>query len=256
MAQEADQETPLVPLNELLQATSATSLQQLERDLTTVSRTDLANMLATAIGRAAVATKYRIAAFYISAEMTKRGIPPVFQGLPELDEDDLTQRYDYCLFDLLWIVTRYPVHVVQYARYRGVFQPASFLRTADFIFYQGRRPVWQIVAGMTLTGDQQQECCSLHSRPVASARRKLRHTKDDADQRISDAVRKKDRRGSGDQEETIRRRQAIWFCAEIGGWKPQRTADLYEMHTGNAITRQLAAKQMDKVKDDLKKRNR
>jgi hypothetical protein len=57
----------------------------------------------------------------------------------------------------------------------------------------------------------------------------------------------KDRRSAGEQDATIRRRLDLWICAEIGDWKPQRTADLYEMKTGEAIARNLVAKQLAKI---------
>ncbi len=65
--------------------------------------------------------------------------------------------------------------------------------------------------------------------------------------RIADGIKAHDRRAQADQDATIKRRADLWLCAELADWKPQRTADLFAMLTGEVLPRNVVAKQLDKL---------
>ena len=58
---------------------------------------------------------------------------------------------------------------------------------------------------------------------------------------------------AADAAATLRRRQALWFCSRMTGGSPAETARRYHQMTGLQITRQAAAKQLEKVREVLRK---
>jgi hypothetical protein len=52
---------------------------------------------------------------------------------------------------------------------------------------------------------------------------------------------------------TIERRHLVWRCASMADWYPTRTANLYQALTGNRMTRPMAAKLIDEIRNDHKR---
>lgn len=212
----------------------------------------------------------------ISAEFSRRGIAPCFryrralissirQGRADFElsleqnrEEHATEddRNPYCdqpsevstsflLFcaDAEWLVNRYPAHKTEWNRAALLFAPHTFLKTARYLHWDERREPGQIVKALALTEQQQRECVWLECLQVRRWRERLYRRFPIASNRIREGVRQKDRRAIAEQGATIRRRESLWLCAELAQYKPQRTADFFQMLTGVRIPRNVVAKQ-------------
>ncbi|TVO60542.1 hypothetical protein [Denitromonas ohlonensis] len=196
----------------------------------------------------------RLDLWLINLEYTQRGIPPVFRNLPDLNDDDPAQVADLFAIDLAWLAARYPCHSPLFKRWQGVFKAASLLSTADYIAenHPRREPHW-FCKGLALTDDQERE---LHIIKHDRHRRELDRLTDQREEvriRLAAAYHgRDDRYKTDDHIATIARRVAVWFCGSLAGWKkPQRIADLLLAYTGDAISRQLAAKIVAQVHRDI-----
>lgn len=182
-------------------------------------------------------------------ELSRRGIPPCFRGT-NLNDGELfgpESGQVFALLDLQWIAMRYPRHKPHWGRAKGIFFPRNFTNAARFLLWGGRRSPGQIAVALNLTDQQQLECTRVEFTTVSRRRSRLIQRIPFARERITESVRMKDRRSTEEQDATIRRRVSLWICAELGDWKPQRTADWYEMKTGESIPRNLVAKQLAKL---------
>lgn len=196
----------------------------------------------------------RLNALLINQELTKRGIAPCFRAMPHKERIGPDLMFDIVLADAEWIASRYPDQKGCFARYERLFKPSSFHSTARFLFYQGKTPIWRMVKGLALTEDQQLECHLLHSGPVNKRLEYMRTRKPAVDSAISHSVMSRRTGGlSGEeQRKVIKRRQGIWQCGFMANSSPQRTADLFEMMTGEILGRNLIAKNLDKIKRDIR----
>lgn len=185
----------------------------------------------------------------VGAELSERGIAPCFRGLTFDDwlKDNPDAEHILAMCDLQWIATRYPNHKPAWVRMQGIFDPCKFMKTAKFALWDGRRAPGQIAKGLGLSEGQQQECHRIRCLHVARWWEGLAPRKDIAYARIAGAVRLNDLRDSANKDNTIQRRQDLWLCAELGNWKPQRTADLYAMKTGIVLQRNIVANQLGKI---------
>jgi hypothetical protein len=188
-------------------------------------------------------------ALLVSEELTARGIAPCFRGI---SLEKLAWTGDFLsliltIADLQWIVARYPDHVPEWERLKSLFDTKKFRDTAEYLHYNGRREPGQIAKALALTEDQQRECSWIQCLGVARWRERLTRRLPIAQSRIESAIRETDKRSSADQDQTIKRRSDLWLCAELGNWKPQRTADLYAMMTGEVLQRNAVANQLAKL---------
>lgn len=213
--------------------------------------------------RKAFATGRRLLAHLIAEELVARGVPPCcwYQTLDWKDAS-LSQRYDLFVADLLWLRHWHRQHVqqVRYMRYRLLLTgfDTAFYREADYAFWEGRRPAWQLIKSLSLTVNQQWECAWLRSTPVQKKSASI-----DADSvRALDllradlgTVRRTAAYGEAEVEATLRRRHAIWRCWRIAGSaSPTAIAALYEQLTGETISRQLVANHLVRIRSSLKQK--
>lgn len=197
----------------------------------------------------------RLGLWQLSEEFTRRGIPPIFRLLPEINDDDPSQIADLFAIDLSWLAAEFPKHKPLLQKWAGIFKSTRFHSTADFIAgnYPRKAMHW-LCKGLGLTDDQQRR---LHVIKTGAHRRAF-----EALQGRRQAVRtqlatkyheraKDVRYRADDPKATIERRAAVWFAGSLADWKPQPTADLYRALTGEALTRQLAAKVIEQVRRDI-----
>lgn len=184
----------------------------------------------------------------LAEELTRRGIPPSFRPSPWVDEEPRIPLEDVFLLDLQWLAHRYPGHRTSFVRWRRLFRPGHFEKTAGFMLVYGRKEPGYYLKGLALAEDQQVECIYLRGAAVRSRMTKIENLTDVALERIKIAhMANRRARAQGEPVATIERRQAIWRCGSMGDWMPTRTAELYEALTGEPITRQLAWNVIEEV---------
>lgn len=207
---------------------------------------------AAATGRE-VSAKTRLSLWLCNEECTRRGIPPVFRNLPDPSDDDPDQVADMFAIDLQWQMARYPKHILFFKRWASLFKPSRFHSTSDWIGGQyPRRAMYWFCKGLNLSDDQQRELHFIKREGIRKDLNALKAKQEEVRVKLAAAYHARDiRYKTTDNNATINRRAAIWFVGSLAGWKPQRTADLYEAHTGERITRQLAANIIDHVHRDL-----
>lgn len=188
-------------------------------------------------------------ALLVSAEMTRRGIAPCFRGLPVRHEWWMGTDTDFVLMvaDLQWIVARHPEHLTEWERAQAIFDPRKFDAAAAYLHWNGNRTAGQVAKALGLTEAQQRECAWIQCLHVERWRQRLHTRWPIARAKIAEGIKAHDRRPQGDQDATIARRANLWLCAELADWKPQRTADLFAMLTGEVLPRNVVAKQLDKL---------
>lgn len=199
--------------------------------------------------------------FMLSETLTKRGVPPCFRGIENIKTElTLNQKFDLFLYDIRWIRSQHWGHIeqVRYQRYRDLFasHEQKFQNASEFVFYQGKRPAWKIVASLSLTETQQWDCVWLRSAPIAKRHasmlassnyvrlvldeelRNVRHTK----------IITKDAKRA-----TLKRRHDLWVCSQMTKGSPAETAVRYLQMTEKKITPSIAARQLAMVKNSLRK---
>lgn len=211
----------------------------------------------------AFATGRRLLAHLIAEELVLRGVPPCYwHDTLNWKKASLSQSYDLFVGDLLWLRRWHRLHVqqIRYARYRLLLTGFDnvFYREIDYAFWAGRRPAWQLIKSLSLTMSQQWECAWLRSTPVQKKSASI-----DADsagvlellQADLGGVRRTAAYGEAEVEATLRRRYAIWRCWRIEGCtSPTAIAAHYEQLTGEAISRQLVANHLVKIRSSLKQK--
>lgn len=188
-------------------------------------------------------------ALLVSAEMTRRGIAPCFRGLPVRKEWWMGTDTDFILMaaDLQWIVARYPEHRTEWERAQAIFHPCKFDKAAAYLHWDGNRTAGQVAKALGLTEAQQRECAWIQCLHVERWRQRLHIRWSIARTKIAEGIKAHDRRPQAAQDATITRRSDLWLCAELADWKPQRTADLFAMLTGEVLPRNVVAKQLGKL---------
>lgn len=215
------------------------------------------------LDRASLIQQYRAAyaggkllATYLMAEgLIERGTPPCFwHETLALGSASLAQRRILVLGDMAWLRRWYPDHdkVVRYQRIRVLLTgPESmFLREAEFAFYEGRRPAWQLVKSLSMTERQQWDAAYLRSAPI----KKQAAATEAMSKYVLDALREnlsKTRRVSFGLAEALAsadRQYALWLCSRmVKGGSPTEIAARYLQLTGSPIARWTAAKQLAKA---------
>jgi hypothetical protein len=190
----------------------------------------------------------------LGAEFCRRGIAPCFRGIAHdwffAGHPDVDRLLAIC--DIQWVAARHPKHEPGWKRLAGIHDPALFLKTADYIIWGGQRTPGQIAKALDLSLDQQRECQWIQRLDVVRWREALARRAPAMRTRITNTVRRNDRRDEAEQDATIARRNDLWLCAEMANWRPQRTADLYAMKTGIVLGRNLVAKQVAKIRDSIR----
>lgn len=192
----------------------------------------------------------------MAGELIERGIPPCFwREVLELDEPTLPQRADLVLADLAWLRRWHSKHTsaVRYQRGKALLTGSEsvFLREAEFAFYQGKRPAWKIVGSMSMTDRQQWESAYLRSTPIKRAATTTDALRPQVWQVLHDDLQTARRTiafGEVEAAAALTRRHALWCCSRIvKDGSPTEIAARYLQMTGTPITRQVVAKQLEKV---------
>lgn len=239
----------------LLQSITRERTIAIKRQLTLLDRDDLIDRF-----RSSFFKGKREATFLISDELTRRGIPPCFR-LSHLSRTNYTtdQTYDLFLADVRWLRRQYPDHPksVKYERYRQSFDgnEKKFDAAAEYIFYKGKRPFWHIVRSMKLTEAMQFECWLLKSAPVALRNQTTHEMRDSIFKALHgslEAVRRTKTFTDENAKVTCQRRLNLWVCQRMTNG-PTKIGNLYERMTGEKITPQTAARQLEIINEVLRK---
>lgn len=207
------------------------------------------------LASAAMVQKKRCVAFLANQELTRRGIPPCFRGLPDPNDDDAEQVADLLATDLEWVAVRYPRQRIFLGRWKNLISTNEKSRwaTMKFICNWQCRDLWKYVKGLAMSEDQEWECHYLHRDKIGRAQDEIKRARAD----VAEMLRRcrYDRKltlVTGAELANFERWLEVWACASMGAWKsPTRVAWLYTAKTGSPLTRQAAAKLMDKLRRDL-----
>lgn len=207
------------------------------------------------LSHAGIQQKRRVAAFLANEELTRRGIPPCFRGLPDPNDDDAEQVADLLATDLEWIAVRYPGQKIFLGRWKNLTSTNEKSRwaTIRFICNWQSRELWKYVKGLAMSEDQEWECHYLHRDKIGRAQDEIKRARADVAEKL--------RRRRYDRKLTLvteveladfERWLEVWACASMGAWKsPTRVAWLYTAKTGSPLSRQMAAKLMGKLRRDI-----
>lgn len=199
--------------------------------------------------------KKRVTAFLANEELTRRGIPPCFRGLPDPNDDDAEELADLLAIDLEWIAGRYPMQKVFMGRWKSLTSstPKQRWATIRFICKWETREMWRYVKGLAMSKNQEWECHYLHHDKIRWARVEIKRARKEVAEKLR--RRRYDRNltlATDEELADFERWLEVWSCASMGAWKlPSRVAWLYAVKTGRPLTRQMAAKIMDKLRRDL-----
>lgn len=234
-------------LSELLKSTAPDELQAMREKLTTLDTDKLQKLIP-----AVLAKNLRIQGFLANQELTKRGVPPCFRDLSAL-ENSLHEEPDSQLIDLDWIANRYPENQKDAYQFFGrLFNPWSFDETAKMIWQEGKRPMWKIVLGLSLSIQQQWQCHYVSSDKVRKQRKQLAKNLPEVITALKDA---RFARGltliTPEENKSLQRWINVWQVAHLADWRPTETARLYTLKTGEPLSRQMASKLLMKLERDL-----
>lgn len=112
--------------------------------------------------------------------------------------------------------------------------------------------MWWFCQRLSLTNDQQREMHTIKRATYRNEFDRLRAELPGIRARLSHAYHARDSRyKTSDHAATINRRVNVWFVGSLADWKPQRTAHLYEAHTGETISRQQVANVIGQIRRDV-----
>jgi len=246
---------PSAPLAPRLQAITPAKLDAARATLASLPREALASKFQSAFHAG-----QRIVRLLCADELIGRGIPPAFwHDFQPHPAYTLEQRFDLFSFDVRWLRAAYPAHAraVRYPRGKLLLtgNDKDFWRESEFAFYGGRRPAWKLVGSLSLSTAQQTDCCWLRSAPVA---RRLQAVEDrcgkvlTALQEDLKHVRRTATFTDADAQALLLRRHQVWICGQMADGKPTETALRYRQLTGQTLSRQLAAKHLEKAGEVLR----
>lgn len=244
------------PLSALLRAEDADKLSSIIRAVANCDRFELVDRLAQSMSRGK-----RVQAYVLNAALTAKGIPPVFR-YPDFypSADDVNQKNDLFMADMQWLERTCTFHAkkIRFARYRDMFTPilTKFCKAADYVFYEGRRPAWRIVASLALEEDMQHDCMWLRSEPVKKKHDVIMNHGEDVKRALEDDLARVVRSitfTEDDAKSSLERRYALWVCSQMTRGSPTETAKRYEQMTGQSVTRYVAFDQLKKIKLVTKK---
>lgn len=245
------------PLALLLRASAPGALDEARRRIAKLDRAALIQQY-----RAAYAAGKLLAAYLMAEELIERGTPPCFwHETLALDGASLAQRRILILGDMAWLRRWYPDHdkVVRYQRIRALLTgpESTFLREAEFTFYEGKRPAWQLVKSLSMTERQQWDAAYLRSAPI----KKQAAATEAISKCVLDALREKLSKthrvsfGLAEALASTDRQYALWLCSRmVKDGSPTEIAVRYLQLTGSPIARWNAAKQLAKVRAALREK--
>jgi hypothetical protein len=187
-------------------------------------------------------------------ELDRRQIPPCLRW--PANDATLQNELMTWLADMYWFTKRNPAHEPRYRGWRGLFSspPASAKWHAaavrQFFHIRSSYSVSHWCSnGMNLTAAQRQELMTLPTTAMGAARRSLR-----ADEfagtnaaLLSHAIAHPDRSGTRSAESVAHRRASLLRVHILSGKSPTATAMNWKLLSGETISRQAVAKQIDTI---------
>jgi hypothetical protein len=243
------EESGLKTLSSIFAEASTEKLSAAKQALCKMDREELINRFRTCFAKGS-----RLSAFLISEELTKRGIPPCFRhnNLAPDRAHSVNENFDLLTYDVRWIAHKYPEHasVLRGVRAVGIFSGLAVHSTVSHLYHLGNSPAWLIVKKIKMSPAMQVESYWLRSAPMMRKVKGIIKRRDKVFSAL--AQRRASIMKTGIDNEMANRilvrRVRLWVCAEMAEWSPSRTADLYERMTGDPIKRNVAAKQLEKIK--------
>lgn len=240
------------PLSEILRAKNAAKLKEAIRVAACRDRFTLANWL-----QQSVQCGDRVRGHIFNEALTMQGIPPVFR-YPNfsLAAKSVNLKNDLYMADLSWL--RYchasQAEKTRYQRYRALFAPVlnKFFEAADYVFYQGSRPAWRIVASLALDEEVQHECVWLRGKSVSQKHSWIASHGADVKAALQASLAKVIRSSTFTDEDAARsleRRYAFWVCSQMVGDSPSKIARQYQRMTGQETDRRIVSDQLKKIKE-------
>lgn len=247
---------PFIPLAPLLHALAPAKLAEARVRVGRLHRDELIIRFQSAFHAGK-----RVVSLLCADSLISQGIPPAFWHSSLLQSNfSVTDRFDLFAHDVRWLRAAYPKHArtVRYDRYRSLLtgSETAFHREAEFAFYAGRRPAWKIVGSLSLDESQQMDCRWLRSAPVTRRLKVVTEKRDQVILALSEdlkGVRRTAQFSDVDAVESLLRRHRLWQCAQMADGKPTETARRYSQMTGESISRQVVANQLQKVDAVLRK---
>jgi hypothetical protein len=183
-----------------------------------------------------------------------RHVPPCFRLDGSYSAAHLPDalRFDLLAHDLQWVMSMYPDQW-RHAKggHSGMLHGASWLAVAEHYWStKNQRDTWLMVRQVALTVDQQWECAFLRSAPVKRAALGLAIRQATVQRAITGRLAEANRvaRGRSPLEPAYERRFKVWVCGEMTDRSPTKTARLYELWTGAALTRSVAHTDLEWVR--------
>lgn len=242
------------PLSAAFAAAPAATIEAVRQRLESMGREQLLERF-----RVEFANGRRLAAYMFADELVTREIPPWVWLDGQLDgKHSLIQQCDLTLFDLRWLSRRHREHIAKcrYQRYRQLtfWTDRRFLTVAEWITHEGKRPAWKIVRALNLDEAQQLDCAILRSAPINRRVIATAAMRDQVFHALQDdvaSIRRTRTFTASDALITLERRHNLWLCSRMSN-SPTEIARRYREMTGEEITRQVAAKQLEKINDVLR----
>lgn len=240
-----------VSLSALLQEASSVKLEAAQLGVMALNRDELLSRF-----RRYFASGKRLPALIIADALINLVIPPCFWHHHLSKQDySINQKFDLMVYDLRWMRRHHAEHwkSVRYGRYKQLWAHSepTFHHAAEFAFFQGKRAAWEIVRSLSMSDAQQFDCVRLRSAPIVRRSDETSSKRDKifaALQLDMDAVRRTKTFTDDDAKKALLRRHALWLCYRMTDGSPSVVAIRYEQLTGENISRQVAAKQIEKIK--------
>ena len=239
--------------------TSISQLRGMATDISRYPREELLNKFSFAFfeGR-------RTSAYALSLGLIRSGIPPAFWVSPQTNKAYTPeQRLDLLCYDIEYIAYQYREHAkgVKYERYRRLLDTSrtDFFNTARYVFNNGQRPLWKIVASFGLPKDVQFECRVLKSTAVNNIELATNEMRDRIFKVLAEDLqntRKTKAYTDDDARVSLLRRHKLYLCRRMCGRRSNVIiATLYWQMTGERITPDIAARQL-RIVDEILHKNK
>lgn len=189
----------------------------------------------------------------IHMELMRRGVPPVLRGPRPWNLGQQGRFIEVCA-DVAWLQATNPGHRPRYRLARAIFQ-AGWGTDAwwPLMLRQFGRSgaVRGLALALGLSDDQRQQ---LRAMQTATRTRLFEKLHGDSFGRLLDCIEtalrdRPDKSGQTDPRATAIRRTQLWRIHRLMGEGPSGTAATWKALSGEALTRQQVAKQLDAVRE-------
>ncbi|WBY01515.1 hypothetical protein PE066_18935 [Ramlibacter tataouinensis] len=201
----------------------------------------------------------RLSSLLLARELLHRRVAPMFwHDWRSSTAYTPPQLIDLIAFDLLYLnqlFTERPWHTPHANERRGLANRVYAFQTAAYLYYGGKRKKWEMVRRLRIPVEHQLTCAFLRSADVQKKHDVLAAKRDEVFTALKLDIAKVRRTVTyteADATATVRRRLALWLCGELCGWRPTRSARLYEQMTGEEINRGFVVSQFEKIHEVLR----